>query len=223
VKFRVASRLVVLALAGPGSLAAVTAIGCTGATSQSASAAAMSTVADAMSRQWNAQAMHDGIRGDVIGALYASDAAERTLLGVDGVVDTSMAIMANFDAAAATAPPGVAEEFAEVRPHLAEYATDAVAIVTLAGRDRSAARARLPAFLSLFSQLKDELRQVDEDLLASLRSSQQRSRAAGTSARRMMLAGGLAGLTVFAGVISWFGRSIQRPVSSRRRRRPRSG
>jgi methyl-accepting chemotaxis protein len=53
-----------------------------GSSNQADAARAMARVSEGMSRQWNADMMHDGPRADVMAALYATTPAQREQFGV---------------------------------------------------------------------------------------------------------------------------------------------
>ncbi len=111
---------------------------------QSASAARMATVSTAMSQQWNADMLHDGIRADVMAALYASNDEQRTAYEVDGVQEHADEMLSHIQAAAKGAPPALQDDFAAAAAKIKTYGETAVALVAQAGTDKRAATAQLP-------------------------------------------------------------------------------
>ncbi|HEX2805392.1 MAG TPA: methyl-accepting chemotaxis protein [Kineosporiaceae bacterium] len=211
-RISVAVRLAALGAVGVLSVGAVVGIGLAGATRESDAASAMARISGGMSRQWNADMMHDGIRADVLGAMYAGSDRQRKELETDGVQDKAKEIVEDYDAAAITAPPDVAVTFAHVRPQLVAYAQQAVAIVELASRDKNAAQAQLPAFLTLFGQLEVDLGGIDDAMLAAVDQANTAGHASGSDAKRLILGAGLIAFLMLAGAGLWIGRSMLRPL-----------
>jgi methyl-accepting chemotaxis protein len=208
----VGGRLAALGFAGLLATGAVAATAHNATGSQVRHAAQMARASDAMSRQWNADMLHDGIRADVMSALYASSPAERERLEVDGVAKHASDMVAHLDAAAAGAPAGLKPAFAGIRGKIQAYGRSATDLVTLAGTDKPAAVAQLPAFLQQFGELETDLGQVDEAMLAAVAQQQRASEAAGrTSGRLISIAAGLAAVAL-AGVGWWVLGSIRRPL-----------
>ncbi|HYY11781.1 MAG TPA: methyl-accepting chemotaxis protein [Kineosporiaceae bacterium] len=209
-RFTVGRRLAAVAAVGGAAVLGVTAVALAGAASQGDATAAMSTVSEGMSRQWNADMMHDGIRGDVLAALYAHDDRERQALEVDDVATKAHDILEHFDAAATAAPASLRPEFAAVRPALAEYGRTATDLVALAGRDKPAAAARLGAFLDLFAQLEQRLGSVDEHMLGAVRAGEQTSAAEARRTRTVVVVIAAVALVGVAGSALLVGSSMLR-------------
>src|SRR5689334_8598395 len=81
---------------------------------QAAAGREMARVSDGMSDQWNADMMHDGLRADVMSAMYATNDAQRAAYGVADVNDHAKTIVEMFDAAAAEAPADLRPQYATV-------------------------------------------------------------------------------------------------------------
>jgi methyl-accepting chemotaxis protein len=208
----VAQRLVVLAVVGSAATGSVAGVAVWAASAQGRDAAVMARISEGMSRQWNADMMHDGIRADVLGAMYATSDSQREALETAGVKDKAADILTNYDAAAAAAPPAVAARFAQVRPDLVAYAGQAVALVDVAGRDKAAAQAQLTGFLALFGQLEEELGGIDEAMQAAVKDSEQAAHSASGQARRWITVIGLAAFAGFGAISWWVGRSMLVPL-----------
>ena len=207
-----ARRLALIGVVGVVSVGAVAVASERGTHVQAEDTSAMGRISAAMSRLWNADMMHDGIRGDVLGALYASTPAEREELEVDGVQEKGADMLAHFDAAAAGAPPALREKFTQVRPDIAAYGQEATDVVALAGRDRAAARARLPHFIATFGDLEERLGTIDEAMLAAVDARRAAAASSADRAERLILVIGLLAVAAF-GVVTWTaGRALLRPL-----------
>jgi methyl-accepting chemotaxis protein len=208
----VARRLALVGAVGVVSVGAVAGVALWGVGQEASDSAAMARISGGMSRQWNADMMHDGIRGDVMAALYAATTAERAEFEVDDVAAKATAMVGHVDAAAATAPPAVREQFDTVRPDVVAYGEQAVAIVDLAGRDKAAARALLPEFLDRFGRLEEDLGGVDDAMLGAVRDREQSAAATAGRVRLLIVAIGVAALLAF-GLFTWAaGRAMLRPL-----------
>ena len=93
----VARRLAAVALIGVGSLGTVAGIAEYGSARQGETTEAMAQISAGLSRQWNADMMHDGIRADVMSALYARSGAQRAELEVDSVGEKSAAMVEHLE------------------------------------------------------------------------------------------------------------------------------
>ena len=170
----VARRLALVGAVGVVSVGAVAGVAMWGAATQGDDAAAMARISGGMSRQWNADMMHDGIRGDVMAALYATTPAQREQLEVDGVTEKAPAMVEHVTAAAAVAPPDVKQQFDQVIPVVEAYGQQAVELVELAADDKAAAIAQLPLFLERFAQLEEDLGAVDDAMLGAVSDREAR-------------------------------------------------
>jgi methyl-accepting chemotaxis protein len=172
----------------------------------------IATISDGMSHQWNADMMHDGIRADVMSALNATTAAQRTAYEVDGVAEHATTLIDNFDAAAAQAPGALAARYAEVRPAVLGYGAAAKSLVALAATDHAAAQTQLPAFLVTFGDLEQKFGTVDEAMLQAVRDAGEEGARASDTSRWLLLAAALAG-TLLIGTTAFFTvRAIRRPL-----------
>jgi methyl-accepting chemotaxis protein len=201
-----------LGAVGALAVGAVASLGFGAANEQADDALKMAKISDGMSHQWNADMMHDGIRGDVMASLYATSDQQREQYETADVVDKAKEIVENYDAAAASAPPAVARQFARVRPHLASYAQRAPQLVALAATDKAAAEAQLPEFLDLFGQLEAELGTIDDAMLASVSDAKAVADKAASHAKRLTLIAGLIALVLFTGGAIWIARSMLLPL-----------
>jgi methyl-accepting chemotaxis protein len=212
VRITVATRLALLGATGSIFVAAIAMIGYTGALDQEKHATDMAQISDGMSKQWNADMMHDGIRADVMGAMYARTDKQREVFESADVSAKAKTIMERFDGAAATAPPDVAKQFSAVRPKLAQYATDAVALVELAATDKRAAEAQLPAFLDLFGQLEEEMGAVDDAMLAVVALDEAATHKSANSVQRLITITGVIALLAFVALSTVIASSMLKPL-----------
>ncbi len=215
-RISVAKRLTIMVTVGALSVGTVALIGFRAAGKQAASASRMGIISDGMSRQWNADMMHNSMRGDVLGALYASTGEQRDELGTADVIAKAQETLENYDAAAsaaaAAALPAAGKQFAQVRPHLVDYAQQAQQLVALAAQDKHAAEARLPQFLQLFGQLEQELGSIDEVMLSSVSDAQAAANEAASNTRRLTLIAAAIALLVFTATGLWIARSMLDPL-----------
>jgi methyl-accepting chemotaxis protein len=204
-----------LALIGAVGAVSLTLLGGTAYWSMSAAAADsadMARISTAMSELWNADMLHDGIRADVMSAMYADGPADREALGTADVTGHADEILQHFEAAAAGAPAELASEFEGARSALTRYGSLAVEVVDAAAADKVTATGLLPEFLALFSQLEDDLGAIDDAMLAAVNSTQGTAAASADTAKTLIPLIGLAGLLAFA-MASWLvSRSMLRPL-----------
>ena len=161
-RLTIAARLVGVGVVGVLSVGAVAFAAFDATSNQRAATARMAQVSQGMSEQWNADMMHDGIRADVMAALVAQNDTDRETFGTAEVADHAQNMVDKVAAAKALAPESLQDRFAAVQPRVAAYGAMAAEIVDLAAKDPAAARARLPEFYALFSELEDSLGAVDE-------------------------------------------------------------
>ncbi len=212
VRVTVATRLAMLGVIGALSVGTVAAIGFAGAKQEARDADQMVRISDGLSRQSNTDLMHQGIRADVMAALYARTDAQRQQLQTADVDTKAADIVTNFDAAAKAAPPGLAQQFARIRPQLVNYAAEAQNLVRAASQNKVAAEAGLPQFLDLFGQLEDELGSVDDAILAAVSQARQNAALTASNAKRQTLIAGLIALLLFAAAAAWIARSMLMPL-----------
>jgi methyl-accepting chemotaxis protein len=201
-------RLSILGAVGALSIGAVAVSAEVATSNQSDDSTGMASLSNAMSQQWNADMLHDGIRATVMSAMYAGSPAQREQYHVDDVDADSHDLIAHFDSAAAGAPAGLTSSFAGIRPDLVEYGTQATKLVALAGTDKAAATVQLPAFLTLFDQLEESLGKVDDSMLAAVHQQQQASADSASSSARVIVLFGVIALLVFLGLVLSISRSI---------------
>jgi methyl-accepting chemotaxis protein len=208
----IVARLMIMAGAGLGAVALVAGTASWASSNQAKAAQNIAAVSDAMSHQWNADMMHDGIRADVMSALYATTAADRRAYAVDEVSQHIKDLLDNFDAAAAGAPPNLTADYARVRPALSAYADTATGIVTTAATSHAAAQAQLAGFLKQFGALEESLGAIDEAMLADVRQAGGNGAAAAAKSGWIILVAGLAGALLTAAAALLTVRAIRRPL-----------
>ncbi len=204
----ITQRLAVLGVAGALSVAIVAGAATIATGRQASVADDMSSISNAMSEQWNADMLHDGIRAGVMAAMYATTPGQRKRYGVDEVSDQAQQILVHFDAAAAGAPPALKPAFAKIRPDLSDYASRATTLVDTVRTNRANAVLALPGFIDLFDQLEQSLGQVDQAMLAAVEHQQKESRSASTTARVTVLGFGLVAFLIFLGLVILSSRAL---------------
>ena len=200
------------AVVGVGALGAMLAVGTYANHTQSDGTAALARVSTAMSAQWNADMMHDGLRADVMAALNARTDEQREAYAVDEVSEHTAAMTKDFEAAAVLAPPAIQRQFADVRPALAQYTKVAENMVATARTDHAAAQAGVGSFLTLFSKLEDQMGALDQALSDAVDDQKQLADEAGLSGLWWILVCGFAAAVAFAGFSVWTYRAIHRPM-----------
>ncbi|MFI5933052.1 methyl-accepting chemotaxis protein [Actinoplanes sp. NPDC051494] len=210
---KIGTRLVTMAVIGIASVVLVGSAAEWGTSHQDTATGDIATISDGMSRQWNADMMHDGLRADVMSAMYATTAAQRTTFAVDEVGEHVETLVTNFDAAAKTASGALAERYAKARPEVVAYGDAAEAIVALAATDHAAAVAQLPAFLDKFAALEEELGAIDDAMLQAVADATAAGREAGRTSNWLILAAGLLGALLTAMVAVLTLRAVRRPLA----------
>jgi methyl-accepting chemotaxis protein len=192
-RFTIVARLVAMAALGLTSVVLVGAVASWASENQLRASDDIAAISEGMSHQWNADMMHDGLRADVMAAFYATTAQQREAYGVAEVSEHADALVTDYDEAAATAPGAVADAYARVRPAVVAYGETAKALVALAGDDRPAAVAKLPAFLESFGALEEMLGGIDDAMLHAVREAAARGDDTGRTSGWLIVAAGLAG------------------------------
>ena len=208
----ITGRLILLGAVGLVALCTVAAVAAVGSTRQADESAQMKTAGVALSEHWNTDMLHDGIRADVMSAMYATSDEQRTTYEVDGVSDHAAELVTHFDAATANAPTALRSTYVSIRPKLVEYADSAKAMVTQAATDKAAARTALPAFLTIFGELEEKLGTVKDALVKAVAETQKLSASTGTSTRRTVMLVSLAAAAVFFALSIWVLRATTRPL-----------
>ena len=201
-------------MAGVGviSLGLVSGAAAWGSANQDRATRDIATISDGMSHQWKADMMHDGLRADVMSALYATTAAQRTEYEVDGVSEHAVTMLDNYDAASTVAPDTLTADYAKTRTAVQAYGNSAKSVVALAGTDHAAAEAQLPAFLTQFEALEEQLGAIDEAMLGAVQDTGQAGAHAATVSGWLLFAAGLAG-TLLTGLTAAFTvRAIRGPL-----------
>jgi methyl-accepting chemotaxis protein len=212
VRITIVARLMIMASAGLAAVALVAGIATWGSANQAGATKDIAAISDGMSHQWNADMMHDGIRADVMAALYATTDAQRADFGVTDVTEHGKELLDNFDLAAAAAPANLKDDYTRVRPQLASYAAAAADIVATAATDRTQAAGRLPDFLRLFESLEEQMGAIDDAMLAEVSRTAASGAEAGELSGWIILGAGLAGLLLMAAVAMFTVRAIRGPL-----------
>ena len=202
----IVARLMLMVAAGLVSVALVVGFAIDSSSVQARANRDIARVSDGMSHQWNADMMHDALRADVMSAMYATTAAQRTAYAVDEVADHGRTMLENYDVAATEAPAGLLADYARVRPRVAAYAQAAADVV------RSRDKAQLADYLVVYAELEQELGALDEGMLAAVRQASDEGIAAADRSDWVIALAGLAGAVITA-LTGWRTvRAIRRPL-----------
>ncbi|WP_312034470.1 methyl-accepting chemotaxis protein [Actinoplanes sp. TBRC 11911] len=178
----IVARLLLMGAAGLVSVALVGGFAIYSSTRQAAANREIASVSAGMSRQWNADMMHDALRADVMSALYARTDTQRTAYAVDEVTEHGRTLVENYDAAATKAPQRLLDEFTRVRPSVLRYTESAATLVSTAATDHAKAVGLLPGYLDLYGQLEEDLGALDDGMQAEVQAASDHGvAAAGTS------------------------------------------
>ncbi|SES25945.1 methyl-accepting chemotaxis protein [Actinokineospora terrae] len=205
-------RLLVMAGVGFAALGAMAGVAANATHDQSDTTNELAGVSAAMSAQWNADMMHDAIRGDVMAAIAAQTAADVADFGAAEVAEHAETMVAKFDAATAGAPDDLRAGFTQTRAAVLDYTAKAGDIVAAAKTDPQAARALVPAFLDAFSQLEDKLGSLDDQLSAAVEQQRAGADSVGTTNLLLILLCGLAAAVAFVAISAWTIRAIRGPL-----------
>jgi methyl-accepting chemotaxis protein len=208
----IVARLLVMAVAGLLSVGLVVGFAIYSSSAQAAAGREMARVSDGMSDQWNADMMHDGLRADVMSAMYATNDAQREAYGVADVHDHAKTILEMFDAAATEAPADLQPQYAAVRPRLVVYADTAVSLVETAATDHAKAQSQLKDYLAVYSELEEKLGALDDAMLKAVKAASDNGTAKARNSDWIIVLAGLAGaiITVLTGLQTL--RAIRRPL-----------
>ncbi|MFN8079768.1 MAG: methyl-accepting chemotaxis protein [Kineosporiaceae bacterium] len=160
-KLTVTARLVTTAMVSVVSVLGVGGIALVNAVRERAVATTMAATSTAMSHTWNADMMHEGIKADVLGALYATTPQMRQQLEADRVTQDAATMLHQIDAAAEAGPASLRPQLEALRPMIEAYGRAGVALVARAEKDKAGAAGDLPAFMALFDQLEEKLGAAD--------------------------------------------------------------
>ncbi|MBM7770671.1 methyl-accepting chemotaxis protein [Actinokineospora baliensis] len=205
-------RLLLMAGVGVVALGAMAGVAAYATGAQSDATGSLAGVSAAMSAQWNADMMHDAIRGDVMAAIGAQTPAELEEFGAAEVSEHTSTMLAKYDTATAGAPEALRAGFANTRAAVVEYTTKAQQIITTAGTDPAAARAEVAAFLDLFSQLEDKLGGLDDELSAAVEQQRVDADDTGSTNLTLILLCAIAAALAFAVSSAWTIRTIRGPL-----------
>jgi methyl-accepting chemotaxis protein len=163
----------------------------------------------------SADMMHDAIRGDVLAALLARDAA--TGLSLDDARAELTAHLEEFDAQIAREHElaETDEEIAaldSVRAPLAAYADAARSIMDLAERNPNAASTALPNFFAQFGALEESMEAVTEAISVSATAAADHAHAAAQLSRLLMMSALVLALLATFGLAVVARRFLVRPL-----------
>jgi methyl-accepting chemotaxis protein len=198
----IVARLLIMGAAGLVSVALVGGFAILSSNRQAAANRDIASVSAGMSRQWNADMMHDALRADVMSAMYATTDTQRTAYAVSEVSDHGDTLVENFDAAAAKAPGHLRADFARVRPAVLDYADSAATVVSTAATSHAGAAALLPGYLKLYGELEEDLGKLDDGMAAEVEAASDRGVASARTSIWIIALALLAAvlITAFAGL-----------------------
>ncbi|MET8148678.1 methyl-accepting chemotaxis protein [Actinoplanes sp. NPDC049668] len=211
-RLTIVARLVLMASVGVAAVALVMAAAYWGSANQSAAARDMASTSDGMSSQWNADMMHDALRGDVMAAMFAVTPQQREAYGVAEVSEHAETLVGKYDAAAQDAPDSLADEYEQVRPAVVAYGEAAKGLVALAGTDHAAAVAKLPEFLESFGALEEQMGAIDDAMLQAVKDAEGAGSDSSRTSDVLILLAGLAGAALTAAAAFFTIRAVRRPL-----------
>ncbi|AGZ39921.1 methyl-accepting chemotaxis protein [Actinoplanes friuliensis] len=211
-RLTIVARLVLMAAIGVASVALVGAASSWASENQSDATDRIAAISDGMSSQWNADMMHDGLRADVMSALFATTAAQREALAVSEVTEHATTLVTKYDAAATAAPTALGDDYTRVRPAVVAYGKTAEGLVALAATDHAAAEAELPNFLKAFGTLEEELGAIDDAMLTAVQDAGREGTETGRTSGWLILVAGLAGALLTAAAALFTVRAVRRPL-----------
>jgi len=216
VSLSVKQKLVAFAVLSMAIMLLVGGSGYRGQQRQSAALAEMTVKLGALRNHFEADMMHDALRGDVLAALHAGSTGRR-----DEAADIEAALaehVATFAKAldaneGLTLPADVEAALLTARPALSAYETAAKHIVEQAFVDAAAAEALLPEFDAAFSRLEDEMGKLSDLIETSATRAQRDAAAVAAEAlHEMALLLGVA--AVICTLMSWFLiRTVMQPLA----------
>nr|BFE75780.1 hypothetical protein GCM10020092_090810 [Actinoplanes digitatis] len=211
-RLTIVARLVLMATVGVAAVALVMAAAYWGSANQSAAARDMASTSDGMSSQWNADMMHDALRGDVMSAMFALTPQQREAYGVAEVSEHAETLVSKYDAAAEEAPDSLADQYAQVRPAVVAYGEAAKGLVALAGTDHAAAVAKLPEFLESFGALEEQMGAIDDAMLQAVKDAEGAGSDSSRTSDVLILLASLAGAALTAAAAFFTIRAVRRPL-----------
>ncbi|MGE3541012.1 MAG: methyl-accepting chemotaxis protein [Candidatus Tectimicrobiota bacterium] len=156
--------------------------------------------------------MHDALRADVLAALLAETQEARQTVGSDLHKHAARFRKVLQENTTLVSTPAVQQALADVAPILTTYIASAEASVALAGQDRHAALARLPAFVEAFETLEERMEQLSDHIEESARTAQTEAKRATATARSTMVSMALGALVLLTLTALLLTRAITRPL-----------
>ena len=169
------------------------------------------TNGDRIASHMNADMMHDALRGDVLGAILATDDAAREEARTD-VLDHAQKLRDSMAATLRSARPsaGSARAITAIDPVVEAYVATAARLVDLGTKDPAAARLQLAEFKKVFGELEEGLEQVTVQLQAEALVTQ--SDGVAGAVRSLGTVSGIAGVILIA-ISLLIGASITRRIA----------
>ncbi len=161
------TRLLLLCAFSIGAALVSASLGVWGVNDVYSAAETIKTRSSALRNHLEADMMHDALRADVLAALLAESAQERSAVSAD-LAEHSEHFESAIDAnSSLDLPAEVRAALDEVRTPLHDYIDSARSMVALAARDRAGAKERLPDFLEVFTDLEGRMSAVSDAVEAA--------------------------------------------------------
>ena len=143
----------------------------------------------ALKNHLSADMMHDAIRADVLSALYAGEVGNQEMLrdAEASMQDHANELRENLGKnAALDLDPHIKKALIQIKPTLDKYVASAHDIIALAGKNRVAADAQLPAFRASFSALETDMAALSELIKTNTDRSQQSGEMVATDSQKLL-------------------------------------
>jgi methyl-accepting chemotaxis protein len=211
-RFSIKHRLIALGTVGVAASVIIGLIAMSALGSVGRRADAIAINAEAVRNHMDADMMHDGMRADVLAALFAESEAELSEVSeatrehaerfrVDLAANVKLSLSEDVDAALAAATP-----------EMEAYVEEALRIVELAASDRTAALAEREAFAASFRSLEVVMERMGEAMLASNDAVLAAAKAGQRNATVLVSAALLLAASVLALAALALVRSVVRPI-----------
>lgn len=167
----------------------------------------------ALRNHWEGDMYHEGLRADVYAALAAMTPGDKAQVRSDVAEHAERFRQALAGNRRLKLDAETVAGLNAIAPDLDAYATEAIAIVELAARDRDAALARIPKFQAAFERLEISQGKVSDLILRRQEGTANEAEAAGSFSRSFMIVMTLASLVVLSIGSWWIAMSIGRPLA----------
>ncbi|MDX2118199.1 MAG: methyl-accepting chemotaxis protein [Planctomycetota bacterium] len=181
--------LFILTAIGPVFAAAIGVAGLVGLHEVEQQTDALGITTSALRNHMECDMMHDALRADVLASLIAKTDEDRHAVDADLAEHAKSFTEHLTENDALPLDEEVKAGISKVRPALDAYIAGAKDIISVAARDRAAADAKMPEFLSLFSTLEDEMAQLSDLIESRVETTKAAGAEARSHASTLMIAG----------------------------------